>query len=319
MKFIRHLIYIFLISICIGCAGSGMEFSSYNRFYGTKAWDLVNAIDSGDTIKIGEIIKEDTSLINYRDSIGWSILMHVVYNQTRVRFPHTLFISFEYGGSPEDNPENMISFQYLLKKGADVNIKGKNGRTALTIACGKQIGDVNYVKLLLEYGAEIDTEEVNPAEDHIHGPYTPLMCAVQSEREDYIDILLKYGANIDYSNECGSRALSEAMWLSHKTKGYSMVLYLLKHGADYTTPYHRYEYDLESINNKDENLKLTLVEDLREQCEDLESEWYRQKMQVVDFLKQRGVDYKKVPIPEYVIKYAKYKYPETWREYLEKY
>lgn len=322
MKIFTHLISIFLILICIGCAGSGIEYSSYNKFYGTKAWDLVNAIDSGDTTKIGEILKQDASLINYQDSTGWSILMHVVYNQLRVRFPYTFLVDFEYGGNPEDNPQNMIVFQYLLKKGADVNIKSNIGRTALTLACGLKRGDKNYVKLLLENGADIKAEEVDPAEEHIHGPYTPLMCAVQSEREDYVDLLLEYGADINYSNECGSRALSEAMWQPHKLRGYSMVLYLLKHGADYTIPYRKYgisnsEY---KAGYKDDDIRMiTFVQDLRDKREKLGSEEYRQKMVIVYFLKKRGIDYKKVPIPEDVIEYAKEEYPKTWREYLEKY
>ena len=58
---------------------------------------------------------QNSSIINGHSS-GWSILMHVVHNQTRVRFPLTLFCDYEYGGRPKDNPDNMKSFKYLLKK-----------------------------------------------------------------------------------------------------------------------------------------------------------------------------------------------------------
>ena len=216
MKITKYIAFAIILTACIGCVDCGIESSTYNTFYGTKAWDLVKAIGSGDTVRMEEILNKDSSLINYCDSNGMSILMHVVFDQTRVRFPYTLINESSYGGDPENNPDNKIIFCYLLNKGADVNIKSKNGGTALTIACAKRKGDADYVKLLLEYGAKIDVEELSSATGHIHGPYTPLMYAVQSERKDYINLLISHGADIEYSNNVGSRALSEAMWLRDK-------------------------------------------------------------------------------------------------------
>lgn len=296
---------------CIGCVNDGIQYSSYKSFEGTKVWNLAKAVDCGDTAEIGRILQKDTSLINYQDYSGWTILMHVVYNQTRVRFPKSLFCDYEYGGRAKDNPDNMKSFKYLLKKRANINIQDNCGKTALAIACEKSGGDDSYVKLLLENGAKTEVEVCNPAEDHIHGPYTPLMLAVRSERKDYVDLLLKYGANIDYSNEVGSCALSEAMWINQKKYGYTMTIYLLRKGVDYTKPYCDYR--------KSDNLKVTFMEDLRRQPVELGSDVHKQKMEIIKFLKLRGMDYSKIAIPDNVVKYAKRVYPNSWETYLKEY
>ena len=299
-----------ILMTCIGCVSDAIEYSSYKSFEGTKAWNLAKAIDCGDTAEIGRILQKDSSLINYQDSSGWSILMHVVHNQTRVRFPLTLLSDSEYGGRPEYNPDNMKTFKYLLEKGANVNIHDHLGKTALAIACKKDVGDDTYVKLLLEYGAKTEIEVCNPAEDHIHGPYTPLMLAVQSERKDYVDLLLKHGADINYSNEIGACALSEAMWMDYKRYGYTMVLYLLQKGVDYTKPYCYYGQD---------HHKISFIEDLRSQPVKLGSDRHKQKMKIIEFLKIRGMDYYKIAIPDNVVEYAKREYPNSWETYLKEY
>jgi uncharacterized protein len=52
---------------------------------------------------------------------------------------------------------------------------------------------------------------------------------------------------------------------------------------------------------------------------ELNSSEYKTKMLIVDFLKGKGIIYKRVPIPEYVLKQAKDMYPNSWQEYLNKY
>ena len=317
MKIAKYIAFTIILMACIGCVDCGIECSTYKTFYGTRAWDFAKAIYRGDTVKMGEILNDDPSLLNYCDTDGWSILMHVVRNQTLVRFPHTLYNDSQYSGNPEDNPENKIVFCYLLNKGADVNIQGEFGITALTIACSNVKGDSEYVKLLLAHGAKTDVEVLTPATGHIFGPCTPLMYAVHSERKDYIDLLLSYGADIDHTNNVGSRALSEAMWISHKTQGYSMVLYLLSLGADYTTPYYKYwRTNHDRISNEG---SISFVEDLRWQMVRLGSREHKQKMEIDDFLRKNGIDYKKVPIPEEIVEFAKRDYPDSWQEYLDNY
>ena len=87
-----------------------------------------------------------------------------------------------------------------------------------------------------------------------------------------------------------------------------MAMFLLIHGADYTKPYSISGYN-----------QITLVRDLRERMYELDSDEHKQKMEIVNYLREKGIDYKKVPIPEKVVKYAKRKYPDSWQEYLDNY
>ncbi len=43
------------------------------------------------------------------------------------------------------------------------------------------------------------------------------------------------------------------------------------------------------------------------------------KMEIVNFLKAKGINYREVPIPDFVVRKVKEDYPHNWQEYLEKY
>lgn len=69
----------------------------------------------------------------------------------------------------------------------------------------------------------------------------------------------------------------------------------------------------------EEDKPMYLVDVLREDFTGLDTDEYKYKMQIVDFLKNKGVEYRKSPIPEYIKKKAQENYPNNWKEYLEKY
>jgi len=58
---------------------------------------------------------------------------------------------------------------------------------------------------------------------------------------------------------------------------------------------------------------------LREYLPKLGYKEHKTKLAIVDFLKQKGIDYKKVPVPDYILKEIKEKYPNNWKEYKDKY
>jgi uncharacterized protein len=43
------------------------------------------------------------------------------------------------------------------------------------------------------------------------------------------------------------------------------------------------------------------------------------KLAINEFLKQKGIDYKKVPIPDFILEKIKRDYPNNWKEYIEQY
>lgn len=84
-----------------------------------------------------------------------------------------------------------------------------------------------------------------------------------------------------------------------------VVLYLLQHGADYK----RVIYKM--FNGHD----VYILEALRKCVLDLQLPDYRKKLEVIAFLKGKGLDYYKEPIPDYILKEIKKKYPKNWEDY----
>jgi len=130
----------------------------------------------------------------------------------------------------------------LIEKGADIKLKGKDGSTALILACGCS---EEIAKLLLERGADIyartdrgmgvftqctnvglmrdavsyefaefllskgaDIDEANNT-GYYEG-YTPLFWAIQNKDEELVSFLVKKGANVNAKSGKGKTPLSIA-------------------------------------------------------------------------------------------------------------
>lgn len=132
--------------------------------------------------------------------------------------------------------------KFLIKKGADINIKANDGATALILACGcseeiaKQLLDkgadihaltdrgmgvftqctsvglrretvsYEFAEFLLEKGADID--EANTTD--YYGGYTPLFWAVMSNEEKLVNFLVEHGANVNAKSNKDKTPLSIA-------------------------------------------------------------------------------------------------------------
>lgn len=88
-----------------------------------------------------------------------------------------LYIAVEYG------KEDII--QYFISQGADINYGGKKQETPLSFAVG--IGRINIVKLLLDQGARIDTDDILE---------NPLFIAIQRRNPEMVSFLLKQGIDL---------------------------------------------------------------------------------------------------------------------------
>lgn len=130
--------------------------------------------------------------------------------------------------------------KHLLKKGANVNARGKYGRTALMLAADE--GHVSVVRLLLENGADVNAK----------APYdmgrTALMCAVYptvvigapgnySTRSDAVitEMLLQKGADVNARDNIGETALIyvlESVCHSNQERVLYFANLLVAHGAD---------------------------------------------------------------------------------------
>lgn len=108
--------------------------------------------------------------------------------------------------------------QLLIAHGANVNVQGSSGATALFWAVMRDQKD--DVKFLLAHGA-------NPNLTNAFGD-TPLICAVQLGYLSLVQPLVNAGADVNAQNQSLMRALGYAM---QNPQDDSIVDYLKKHGA----------------------------------------------------------------------------------------
>ena len=252
----------------------------YRLFQNTPAWDLAKAVQDENVIKISEIIAKDNKIANYQEpKYGSTLLILTIRNQ------------------------QLEPFKTLLANKVDVNIHGTfDGASALIEACGY---DIKYAEILLQNGANANDVETGERGAGNTTRETPLIVA-SSGKLDLVKLLLKNGADINYQNEYKQSALSESVRLEN----YEVILFLIQSGVDYKLPI---SY------NQEQDKTYYLVDELRFYTPDIGSTEYKYKMQIVDFLKSKGIDYRATPIPGYTKKFAQEKYPNNWQEYLEKY
>lgn len=99
--------------------------------------------------------------------------------------------------------------QLLLEKGADVNTRDENGRTALSLAC--ELGHLDAVKLLVQFNA-------NPELTDTWGN-SALTYAAYGGHSQVLDFLIRafkrLGLRLDHTNHAGHTAIQVAEYLGH--------------------------------------------------------------------------------------------------------
>ena len=198
------------------------------------------------------------------------------------------------------------SFITLLENNANVNIYDTyDGTSAIILTCEYNLGK-KYVEKLLEYGANPNDIEIGDRRKGNSTRYTPLRGAARRGDIESVKILLRAGADVNHYDEFGACALGEALIQEH----YKVVLVLLEYGADFTHSIGKYAND--SL--------MYPIEVMRRDLFTLGSEKHREKMAVVNFIKEHyNIDYFAQPIEDYILERIKKQYPNSWQEYIEKY
>lgn len=269
---------------CFSCSTEEeLNAGSYQLFKKTAAWDLARAVRDEDDRAVREILTKDRKLIDFQEEkYGNTLLMLTVLNK------------------------QIKPFITLLSMNADINIHNThNGASALILAARFQADDTKFVEALIERGANVNDIEVGPRRKSNGTRLTPLIAAVGGSLI-FVELLVKKGANVNYQNEYGQSALTDAVLIKNR----EVVLFLLRNGADYMQPIFK---------RPGEDREMFLVDVLRTDFVELDSEEHVLKMEVVAFLGTKGIDYWATPIPDHIKEKAKEKYPLSWEDYLKKY
>lgn len=299
MKIQNLIIYLlFLITSCTSreqkVDKSKLLGNDYRLFQDTPAWTLAKAVEDEDKTLIKKIVNEKQVAIDFKEKrFGQTLLMLAVTNQ-------------QYN-----------SCKTLLQLGADPNkYDSYDGSNAMIEAA--QISNITgdntkFLKLLLQFKGNPNFVEVGPRREGNSTRNSVLISAVQINEVQsslpMVKMLVEAGANINYKNEFGQTAFNQAIILDV----YDVALYLLQKGADYN------EVIVDRSEISKDGKKMYLVDILREFTPELNSKKHKEKLAIIEFLKQKGIDYKKVPIPDFIFEQIKKDYPNNWKEYIEQY
>ncbi len=115
---------------------------------------------------------------------------------------------------------------FLISRGADVNFKGKDGRTPLIWAAGNSF---ESIKILLENGADVNAKGDDGMNAFIQSTFGILSKKVLTE---VMDLLLENGANVNSALISKNAAGWTALHFAAVNGDYDLVKYLLSRGAN---------------------------------------------------------------------------------------
>lgn len=284
---IRVIAFIWAALLIAGCTNrdspvdkSKLLAVDYRLFQETPAWELAKAVDDGDTTKIKKEIRAQKNLIDFQEPrFGQSLLMLAVLNM------------------------NYPSVKVLLELGANPNLQDRcYGDSPLMAAAELETptsgSDPRFLKLLLKYGGNPNTLQDGPKKTR----KSPLMIACEKGDLNYIKVLVDAGAKVDTVNEYGISPLDFAVTAAGLYRRPEIVLYLINKGAKFKNVLYKII----------DGQKKYITDGMREWHFELGSAEYKKKMQLVDFLKKNGMDYRTSEIP-------KEDFDNYSKEYLQKY
>ena len=312
-------------------------------FEGTEAWDLAVAVKNQNTKKIDKIAKENPNLLDFQEPIYDCTLLIWAVGMEKYQSAQALL---KCGADPNiiaDSVDKHKEEAETALKNGDMALYERisssfSQRTALYIASGyswidnQAKKDPKYVKLLLEHGADPNLHFTTGVEyfllpDGNKDPYgmetgtSPLinsiLCGIEKTKA-----LVEAGADINNQTESGETAAIKALdagWgaVTIELRQYAHYL-IVEKKAIVTEPYYTSRYL--SLQFHDGEVKEYYpVNILRKWVCSLDSEDYKLKMEIVDEFARQGVDYWATEIPQKELKEIKYRYPDTWEEYIKVY
>lgn len=262
-------------------------------FRNTPAWNAVKAIMKDDTCKLDIELRKNPNLKTLVDPYyGYTILQTAILNNKIKATEKLLRFGFD--------PNSIDDSLNLTKSNAVIHAVKFNSISP------------KILELVLKYGGNPNSFQEYQVYDGEIVPFNRSAITFASILNvEKVRILLKYGADIN--PPLGMSPLDMASILNIET-----LLCLLEHGADFNTKFPIINYTNGNLGRDTLGFE-TVTDRLRYFVFPLDSRKYQCKLKVIEFLKERGLDYSKTEIPSRVLEEIKNKYPETWKEYIKVY
>ena len=248
----------------------GDDFRLYKH---TPAWSLAKAVEDEDTTEISKQVLQMHISVDYRDPEYKQTLLMLATRTNKIESVKKLL---ELGANPNAHNDSTKYF----------------GQSAVLLACRFTRPSSKMLALLLKYGGNPNSTACGVQENGL-GEIVPirdfaLSAAVFSSFEK-VKLLVDAGANINYATSTENCAIENCMIFDRM----DIMLYLLQKGADYRRKFT--EIDLDKPDYP--TFEVDILYKLRKCVYPIGSKEYTDKMKVVNFLKKKGLDYWKSPIP----------------------
>lgn len=291
----KQIIFLLILCFFVSCNNRETKIekekllgNDYRLFQNTAAWELAKAVQDEDIPKIKEEIIQKKININFQEPRFGSTLLMLAIRNSQYQITKT-----------------------LLEIDADPNISDSyRGESAVISAANNN--DPKYLELILKYKGNPNALEKVPTKEGDQARSTALNAAINlldPNSFKKVKLLVEAGADINYSNEGPEVYTKLPLADAITARKMDIVLYLLEKEADYK----RVMY------TRIDNEQIFILEALRQCLIELNSDQYKHKLEVIDFLKEKGLDYNKEPIPDYILEDIKKKYPKNWEDYIKRY
>lgn len=268
---------------------------SPNIFKGTEAYPAANAITMRNYLKLEHELNENPDLVDMQDHYYGHTLLSLAIIQDKTE-----------------------AVEILLNQGSDMAIFSdsihETGTNAVLDAAGNYYKNPKIMKMLLERGGDPNSYTRGKQYDNVGNlipyRYSALGLTSKAGEIEKSKLLIDYGAEVNFRPPGGLSPLNLALSMG----GMEMTYLLLTSGANYNEHFIKGGYRIP------EKLEYeSILVELRRKIPKIDSREFEYKMKVIDFLKERGLDYTSTPIDEHTLKRIKRLYPDTWQEYIKVY
>ncbi|MCG9874655.1 MAG: ankyrin repeat domain-containing protein [Leptospiraceae bacterium] len=278
----------------------------YRVFQRTPVWDLAYALAVGDLGEVEELAKKHNKIINTPEpKYGTTLLSYAIRNGQI----NAVKILLSNGANPNVSakpPESLKNTPIANDQPGSIMNPGYpddyNDYKNYTPVHAAVATSPEMLRIILKNGGDPNlhsdlkyshTDEYDYSYT-ITGGYSPLMYAKDI---DTLKLLVEGGGNIHLKNKYGGSLLLQKYSVYDRL---DQILYLLEQGVDYQGVLNYYG-GYNDKKPKEDLVPHYLVDKLRFKVFGLESDWYRQKIQIVQFLSSKGIDYWKTPIPMHAL------------------